>query len=136
MLLAGRRVSDIGELLLEALERWGAPAIVIADRWREAELREKLEAVGFPEAGMETRGMGYRDGAADVRAFQTACLSGKVTPVVSLLLRSALSEARTVSDAAGNSKLSKKGEGGRRQNARDHVDSRLDTRGVRWLSTW
>ena len=38
---------------------------------------------------------------------------------MSLLLRSAMSEARTVSDPAGNSKLSKKNEAGRRQNARD-----------------
>ena len=38
----------------------------------------------------------------------------------SLLLRSALAEARTVSDPAGNEKLSKKiGQGGRRMRARD-----------------
>ena len=36
-----------------------------------------------------------------------------------LLLRSAMAEARTISDPAGNSKLSKSTEGGRRKRARD-----------------
>ena len=42
-----------------------------------------------------------------------------MTPVPSLLLRSALAEARAVSDPAGNSKLSKGAEGGRRLRAKD-----------------
>ena len=44
---------------------------------------------------------------------------GKVTPVKSLLLTSAISEARTVADTAGNAKLAKGAEGGRRLRARD-----------------
>ena len=63
--------------------------------------------------------MGYKDGAEDLRAFRRACESRKVTPVPSLLLRSALAEARAVSDPAGNSKLSKGAEGGRRLRAKD-----------------
>ena len=63
--------------------------------------------------------MGFQDGAADVRAFRRACADGKVTPTPSLLLRSAMSEARTVSDPAGNAKLSKGSQGGRRLRARD-----------------
>ena len=63
--------------------------------------------------------MGYRDGAEDVRQFRRACAEGKVAPAPSLLLRSAMAEARTISDSAGNSKLSKGAEGGRRLRARD-----------------
>ena len=39
--------------------------------------------------------------------MRRAVLDGEVTPVESLLLRSAMSEARVVTDAAGNSKLAK-----------------------------
>ena len=66
-----------------------------------------------------TRGQGFKDGSEDVRGFVAGCLDGKVRPAKSLLLRSAMAEARTVSDPAGNRKLSRKGEGGRRQLARD-----------------
>ena len=50
--------------------------------------------------------------------FGKAILDGYVRAPVSLLLRSALNEARVVTDAAGNSKLAKSGEGGAAQSAR------------------
>ena len=118
LLQAGSRVSDVSELLRHALERWGRPAIIVADRWKEAELRQALERVGFPLTGLVVRGMGYKDGGEDVRRFREACLDGRVSPVRSLLLRSAMAGARTVTDEAGNAKLAKGGEG-RRQRARD-----------------
>ena len=43
-----------------------------------------------------------RTAAEDVRAFTRACLEGKVTPIPSLLLAAAMSEARTLVDPAGN----------------------------------
>ena len=115
----GQRSVDVTALLQSALERFGRPARVVADRWREAELRDALDAAGVPPAALEVRGMGYRDGAEDVRAFRRACADGRVVPVPSLLLRSAMAEARTVSDPAGNAKLSKGSQGGRRLRARD-----------------
>ena len=42
-----------------------------------------------------------------------------MTPAPSLLLRSAMAEARVVMDPAGNCKLAKMSEGGRRLRARD-----------------
>ena len=48
LLIEGERVSDISALLLEARARWGLPAAIVCDRWREQELREKLEVVKFP----------------------------------------------------------------------------------------
>ena len=71
------------------------------------------------------RGMGYKDGAEDVRGFQLAALSGKVTPVKSLLLRSSMSEARLIGDVAGNWKLAKSSEGGRRSRAKDDIGAAM-----------
>ena len=116
---SGRRAVDIAGLLTSALDRFGPPASISADRWREAELRDALEKAGVPRAPLDIRGQGFRDGAEDVRAFRRACLEGKVTPAPSLLMRSAMGEARVVMDASGNSKLAKQVQGGRRLRARD-----------------
>ena len=119
LIQTGGAAVDISELLSEALGRFGVPTAIAADRWREAELRDALKAAGVPLARLELRGMGYRDGAEDVRGFQRYCLETKVTPVESLLLASAIAEARTVGDPAGNHKLAKNTQGGRRARARD-----------------
>ena len=119
LIVAGQRVSDIGALLRECLSRWGVPGVIVCDRWREAELREHLVRIDFPLTGLAVRGQGYRDGGEDTRLFRKAVLGGKVAPEKSLLLRAALLEARTVADTAGNHKLAKNTQGGRRANARD-----------------
>lgn len=113
------RVSDPKALLNEVWERWGKPSAIVCDRWREGELRDCLRALRWPRTALIVRGQGYKDGGEDVRDFRRAFLEGDVTPVESLLLTSAMSEARTISDPAGNSKLAKKSQGGRRQSARD-----------------
>ena len=113
------RVVNVEELLREALGRFGPPDAVAADRWREGELRDGLDLAGVPASAFVSRGMGFRDGAEDVRAFRKACLTSRVVPAMSLLLRSAMAEAVTVSDPAGNEKLAKRAEGGRRARARD-----------------
>ena len=119
LLALGQRSADVALLLQATLDRFGRPARVVADRWRESELRDQLDKAGVPPAAFETRGMGFKDGAEDVRAFRRACADGRVAPAPSLLLRSAMAEARTVSDPAGNAKLSKGSQGGRRLRARD-----------------
>lgn len=93
--------------------------MIVADRRRETKLRDALDAAGAPRAMLEARGMGYQDGGEDVRTFRRACAEGRVTPAPSLLLRAAMAGARTVSDPAGNAKLSKGSEGGRRARAKD-----------------
>ena len=113
------RAVDVGALLHEALDRWGRPAAIVADRYRETDLRQALDRAGVPQADFVTRGMGFRDGAEDVRLFRRAALTGKLAPGRSLLLRAALAEARTVADPAGNEKLAKGVEGRRRRRARD-----------------
>lgn len=119
LLLCGDMVTDIGDLLTEALAHFGQPVAIVADRWREKELIQFLTNSHFPVCTMVTRGMGFKDGSEDVRLFRRAALDGHVSPRVSLLMRSAMASARTVSDPAGNSKLSKSTQGGRRLNARD-----------------
>ena len=119
LLALGQHACDVALLLAAALDRFGRPSLVVADRWREAELRDALTAAGVPVAALEVRGMGFKDGAEDVRNFQRAVADGRVVPLPSLLLRAAMSEARTVSDPAGNQKLSKGSQGGRRLRARD-----------------
>ncbi len=119
LLRAGEFVSDVPYLLSESLRRWGRPLAIVADRWREGELRQALSEARFPLADLILRGQGFRDGSEDVRAFCRGCLAGRVRPVRSLLMRSAMAEARTVSDPAGNAKLAKKTEGGRRDAAKD-----------------
>ena len=119
LIQSGRRVSDVGELMRECLRRWGRPVAIVCDRWRVAELRQALEAVRFPLSALVERGQGFKDGGADVREFRAALLAEEVRPASSLLLAAAVSEARTAGDPAGNHKLAKRGEGGRRAQARD-----------------
>ena len=119
LILAGARAVDLGELLRAALERFGRPVALAADRWRDAELRDVLDKAGVPPAALISRGQGFKDGAEDVRDFRRACLDGRVTAAPSLLLRYAISEARVVMDPSANAKLAKSSEGGRRARARD-----------------
>ena len=119
LILAGGAAVDVGALLREAIERFGPPAALASDRWREAELRDALKAARVPVAALELRGQGFKDGGADVEAFRRAVGEGRVTPWRSLLMTAAMAEARTILDAAGNSKLAKATEGGRRQRAKD-----------------
>lgn len=119
LIQAGDSAVDIGELILAARDLFGAPVAIAADRWREAELRDVLKASGLPRVRLELRGMGFKDGGEDVRAFRRAVAEGRVTPVPSLILTSAIAEARCLSDPAGNAKLAKGSEGGRRLRARD-----------------
>ena len=114
----GRTVA-VSELLDAALARFGLPSAVAADRWRQGELMDAMDACGL-SIELIPRGQGFKDGSEDLRSFRTAVLDGRVKVAPSLLLRSALSGARVVSDPAGNSKLAKSGDGaGRKSRHRD-----------------
>lgn len=119
LVLSPGRVSDVRQLVDEVWERWGRPSAIVTDRWRDAELRKVLKVAGWPRVPLILRGMGYKDGGEDVRGFRSAFGRGLVKPERSLLLSSAMAGARTISDAAGNSKLAKRGDGGRRARSRD-----------------
>ena len=115
---AGELVSDPAELLRLSLELWGRPARIVTDTWRLSKLKEVLGNAEFPPTPIECRRHGFLDGSADIREFRDAALDGHLYPTPSLLLRSAIAEARIIMDAAGNSKLTKSGHG-RRRSARD-----------------
>ena len=102
----GDRTVDVALVLEEIVSRWGAPVCLVADRWRAAEL---TEALGPRRVPVVLRGMGYLDGGEDVRRFRRGVADGWIAPPVSLLLRSALANARTQTDPAGNVKIARHG---------------------------
>ena len=81
LIQAGGRVVDVEILLREAMNRFGPPDAVTADRWREGELKDALDLAGVPASAFVSRGQGFKDGGEDVRAFRRECLTGRVTPV-------------------------------------------------------
>ena len=119
LLTLGQHVVDLEALLGVVLDKWGAPGAIVCDRWRVDLLREALDKMKFPPCDLVERGQGFKDGHADLDLFRRACLSGRVCPKPSLLLRSGMAQSRSVADPAGNEKLSKGSQNGRRLRARD-----------------
>ena len=117
----GHRIVPPASLLAIAHERWGVPRTICADRWKEAALRDALAGYrAFDRSVLLMRGMGYRDGSEDQSLFRGEVLEARLAAPESLLLRSALAEARTVMDPAGNIKLVRsKASHGRRFRAKD-----------------
>ena len=106
-------------MLRLALETWGRPTKIIIDTWRKDKLKEILGNTEFPPTPIEVRRHGFLDGSEDIHEFRDAALDGHLFPIPSLILRSAVAEARTIMDAAGNTKITKSGHGRRRRSARD-----------------
>ena len=121
LVMLGHRIVPADVLLKEALRRYGRPDALAADRWRSGELEDGAKAAGLNLPEPSWRGQGWYHGSVDVRLFRASVLEGKVAAPVSLAIRSSLSEARTVSDAANNVKLAKLGEGGKRSRGRDDL---------------
>ena len=124
LLISGRRIPDIAELFDTAAERFGGrPDKIVCDRWRVEELRDALDNDrSWQTIPLVTRGQGYKDGSEDVRAWRSAAVERWIKPVKPCaLLTGALAEAVTLSDPAGNEKLARDAEGGRRKRARDDV---------------
>ena len=102
------------------IERFGAnPKSIVCDRYRINELKTALMNLKLGNIPIIFRGMGWKDGAEDVRSFRRAALEGRLGFPPSTLIRSSFAEARTLSDPAGNEKLAKQSEAGRRRNAKD-----------------
>lgn len=119
LLELGGAAVNVSTLIHEAVHRFGRPRAVACDRWRSGEMIDAMRAAGLRSVPVDWRGMGYMDGGEDVRAFRRACLEERVRPERNLFLASAVASARTTMDPAGNSKLAKGSEGGRRVRARD-----------------
>ncbi len=122
LLVMGRRVVPVAELIREALRRFGRPARIVADYHHERELREALDAADFPPAVLTTASMGgLKDSPGRVRDFRRAVKGGKVWAKPRLLIRQSLANSRTVSDSMGEQRMLKGGITGRKRTARDDV---------------
>ena len=116
--LIGDRVVPVSDLLRRAVERWGRPVAVCCDRFKQLETADAMASV-MPTTPLIYRGNGFRDGGEDLRRFRRAGLDGRIAAPESLLLRTALACARTLTDTAGNTKLSKTGSVRRRESRDD-----------------
>ena len=121
LLVLGGKVVPIPEFLKECVLRWGPPSAIACDRWREGELVDAVNQSKLRLPLPTWRGQGFRDGNTDIRAFKTELLEGRVHAPESLAMRAAFAEARVMIDPAGNEKLAKKSEAGRRQRGRDDL---------------
>ena len=115
------RTVKVDTLVHWSFSEFGTPELVVCDRFNKRELEEILERAGVPIHAIEFRGMGWIDGSEDVRYFQRAVKERRIKAPVSLVARSAFSGAVTVADIAGNAKLAKGTQGGRRARHKDDL---------------
>nr|WP_245468660.1 terminase large subunit [Mesorhizobium sp. M1E.F.Ca.ET.063.01.1.1] len=80
---------------------------IVGDRFRHAEFVEAMQGAGLSRVPFIWRGFGWKDGSEDIERFRRALFDGHVQTRPSLLLRSAMADAITLIDPAGNHKLAK-----------------------------
>ena len=109
------RVTPVSEFLAWVGEHLAGENIrlAVADRYRQAEAIDALQAAGL-RWPVEWRAQGSgRDGSTDIRSFARAVEAGALRPGESLLLRSAIAESRLRHDSNGNPSLEKGRQRGR-----------------------
>ena len=104
VLTTGRTTPPI-VVLADAIERFGHPETVVADRYKQNEVTDAAASLGLT---MTYRGLGFRDSATDVREFTEALLEHRIQSAPSLLMRTALAGTLLVRDLAGNPKIIKR----------------------------
>jgi phage terminase large subunit-like protein len=104
----GARTVPVAQWLAEVMQRVQGQQVgaLVADRYKAAELGEAMQVAGV-RCPVIWRGMGFRDGSEDIERFRRAVFDGVVGITPSLLLRSAFADAVTLSDPAGNLKMTK-----------------------------
>ena len=102
----GLRVPTVGQLWAGILERWGIPIVTVADRFREADLRD---AIG--DAPLEPRVWRWSEAGEDIRSLRRGALDGPYSVGVGAdLIAASLSVAQVKNDdATGNTRLEKRG---------------------------
>jgi phage terminase large subunit-like protein len=98
-----------GPWLAEVVKRADGAIIscIVGDRFRHAEFVEAMQGAGLSRVPFIWRGFGWKDGSEDIERFRRAVFDGQVLTRPSLLLRSAMADAITLVDPAGNHKLAK-----------------------------
>ena len=121
LILLPGRVPDIEALMNAAFARYGQPSAIVADRYKSNELIDGLSASNLSPTPLVFRGMGWIDGSSDIRDFTRAVMKGQVRTPEKAMMRSAIGEARLLGNPAGDWKLAKNQQGGRRKRARDDL---------------
>ena len=107
----GVRETPVAAFLADVGARLGAADVVnvSADRYKQSGVEDGLNAAGLPGwiDLADWRGFGFRDGNADVTAFQRAVYGRRIAALPNLLLTSAISESKLTYDPGGNVKLDK-----------------------------
>ena len=101
----GLRVQPPAQLWAAIVEEWGAPARVVCDRFREAELRDAARS-----ARIEPRVSRWSESSADIRALRRGTKDGPLAVAATArdLLAASLSVAVVKHDDAGNVRLTKR----------------------------
>ena len=102
----GRMVPRAGLLLRTAIEKWGNPSLLVADRWREGDLTDALSDAGL-RCRVRHRGFGFKDGEVDIGLCLTALRDGKIAAAPGGLLRYSVSHLTVTRDHAGNRKVTR-----------------------------
>ena len=102
----GLRVQPPSQLWDLILETWGEPVLVVADRFREPDLRDVMGNASF-----EPRVTRWSDASFDIRALRKHVKDGpySVAEDSRALLITSLASARVENDSSGNTRLIKKG---------------------------
>ena len=108
--VGGGLITDVAGFLGMVRDELGDTRICAmgADRYRRAEIQTMMDAAPGRWPSMTWRGTGAHknaDGSHDVRAFQTAVLSGRVAVEESLLWRHGVASTTLRTDEAGNPAL-------------------------------
>lgn len=113
------RVPPVKMLVDRVLSEWGRPRVVVADRFRVAELRDANK-----QLPIEERVTRWSEAAADIRALRKMALDGPLAVDTESrdLIAASLSVAMVKNDDQGNVRLLKHGTN---NNARDDVAAAL-----------
>ena len=112
-------VPDYEKLLNSALARWGQPKAIVCDTYHETELLQALADSKVQPVPVEVRKGGYDDGGHDIEEFRRAVLEKELRVYNSLLMLSAVSEARVQLSSEGKEKLARGSASGKRLRGRD-----------------
>lgn len=97
---------DYAEFIRWCYDEWGAPSLIVADRYRLPFLHDALRT-NEVMAPVESRGMGWLHAGEDIKHFRQALLRGDLAHDPSLLIRSGIASSTLKSDPGGNLKLAR-----------------------------
>jgi len=106
--LIGARSVPVKEWIVEVLANVEGQTVetIVADRFKQSDLADALDGAGY-RGSVLWRGNGFVDGGTDVEQFRRLAHDAKISAPISLLLRSAFSDAVCKRDPSFNPKLDK-----------------------------